>query len=76
MTTWDTKSIIISSVDSLVKKEVNFMRIKKGFTLAESVQMAKEYISQALSAMLDLGKGCGPMQHNFNLQGEYAKEAE
>ena len=27
-------------------------------------------------AMLDLGKGRGPMQHNFNLTGEYAKEAE
>ena len=50
--------------------------LAKGFPLAESVQMAKEYISEALSAMLDLGKGSGPMQHNFNLQGEYAKEAE
>ncbi len=48
----------------------------KGFTLAESVQKAKEYISDALSAMLDLGKGSGPMQHNFDLQSEYAKEAE
>ncbi len=50
--------------------------LAKGFTLAESVQRAKEYISGALSAMLDLGKGSGPMQHNFNLQGEYSKEAE
>ena len=50
--------------------------LAKGLTLAESVQMAKEYISEALSVMLDLGKGSGPMQHNFNLQGEYAKEAE
>ncbi len=50
--------------------------LAKGFTLVESVQMAKEYISDALSAMLDLGKGSGPMKHNFDLQGEYAKEAE
>ncbi len=50
--------------------------LAKGFTLAESVQRAKKYISDALSAMLDLGKGSGPMQHNFNLQGEYAKEAK
>ena len=50
--------------------------LAKGYTLAESVQRAKKYISEALSAMLDLGKGSGPMQHNFNLQGEYAKEAE
>ena len=50
--------------------------LAKGFPLAESVQMAKEYISEALSAMLDLGKGSGPMNHAFDLQGEYAKEAE
>ena len=49
--------------------------LAKDFTLAESVQRAKEYISGALSAMLDLGKGSGPLQHNFDLQGEYAKEA-
>ena len=49
--------------------------LAKGYTLVESVQRAKKYISDALSAMLDLGKGYGPMQHNFNLQGEYSKEA-
>jgi len=50
--------------------------LAKGFTLAESVQRAKEYISGALSAQLDLGQGSGPMQHTFDLHGEYAKEAE
>ncbi len=50
--------------------------LAKGFTLAESVKRAKNYISEALAAMLDLGKGAGPMQHNFALNGEYAKEAE
>ena len=49
--------------------------LAKGFTLAESVQRAKDYISGALAAMLDLGKGSGPMNHAFDLQGEYAKEA-
>ena len=49
--------------------------LAKGFTLEESIKRAKEYISSALSAMLDLGNGSGPMQHNFDLQGEYAKEA-
>lgn len=43
----------------------------KGFTLAESVQRAKDYISGALSAMLDLGKGSGPMNHAFDLQGRW-----
>ena len=50
--------------------------LAKGFTLVESVQRAKEYISGALSAMLDLGKGCGPMNHAFNLQGKFVTEAK
>lgn len=50
--------------------------LAKGFTLAESVQRAKDYISGALATQLDLGKGSGPMQHNFDLHSEYAKEAE
>ena len=50
--------------------------LAKGFTLSESVQRAKAYISGALAAMLDLGKGSGPMQHHFDLCGEFAKEAE
>lgn len=41
--------------------------LAKGFDLAESVQKAKDYISEALAAGLDLGKGAGPMQHNFAL---------
>ena len=49
--------------------------LAKGFTLAESIQRAKDYISGALAAMLDLGKGSGPMDHAFDLQGEYAKTA-
>ena len=49
--------------------------LAKGFCLAESVERAKEYISGALEAGLDLGKGSGPMQHNFNLTGRFAVEA-
>ena len=41
--------------------------LAKGFTLAESVQRAKDYISGALTAMLDLGKGSGPLNHAFML---------
>jgi len=48
--------------------------LAKGFTLEQAIKKAKEYIQGALSAMLDLGKGSGPMQHNFDLQGEYAEE--
>ena len=48
--------------------------LAKGYPLSESIQRAKDYISGALAAMLDLGKGSGPMNHAFDLQGEYAKE--
>lgn len=41
--------------------------LAKGYSLQEAVMRAKNYISGALSAMLDLGKGSGPMMHNFNL---------
>lgn len=50
--------------------------LAKGFTLAESVQRAKDYLSGALAAMLDLGKCSGPMNHAFDLKGEYAKEVQ
>lgn len=48
--------------------------LAKGFTMTESVGRAKAYISDALAAMLDLGKGSGPMNHGFDIKGEYAKE--
>ena len=48
--------------------------LAKGFPLAESVQRAKEYISGALAAMLDLGEGSGPMNHAFDLQSKFARE--
>ena len=39
--------------------------LAKGKTLEESVKAAKDYISGALAAMLDLGKGSGPLAHNY-----------
>ena len=42
-----------------------------GMELDEAVRRAKEYISGALAAMLDLGKGSGPMNHLFDLKSEY-----
>ena len=47
--------------------------LAKGFDLYTSVKRAKEYISGALSYMLDLGHGSGPMNHAFDLQGEFSK---
>ena len=45
--------------------------LAKGNSMEEAVKRAKDYISGALSAMLDLGQGSGPMNHAFNLQGEF-----
>ncbi len=39
----------------------------RGYDLKTSVQLAKEYISGAIAAMLDLGKGSGPLNHGFAL---------
>ena len=50
--------------------------LAKGFDLGTSVERAKAYISGALQAMLDLGKGSGPMNHAFDLCGTYAEEAQ
>lgn len=48
--------------------------LAKGVGLVQAVQMAKEYISDALAAMLDLGTGSGPMQHNFALNNLFTEE--
>ena len=47
--------------------------LAKGYSLEKSVERAKEYISGALAAMLDLGKGSGPMNHAFDLKGKFAE---
>jgi len=47
--------------------------LAKGCGLQSSVRRAKDYISGALAAMLDLGKGSGPVNHAFDLNGEFAK---
>ncbi len=47
--------------------------LAKGCDLDTSVQRAKDYISGALSYMLDLGEGSGPMNHAFDLTGEFSK---
>ena len=47
--------------------------LAKGYDLDRSVQRAKAYISGALAAMLDLGHGSGPMDHMFDLRGEFVR---
>ena len=49
--------------------------LAKGYDLDTAVERAKAYISGALGAMLDLGKGSGPMDHGFDFRGKgFAEE--
>lgn len=50
--------------------------LAKGYGLDEAVERAKAYISGALGAMLDLGRGPGPMDHAFDIKPEYREEAK
>ena len=45
--------------------------LAKGRDLETAVARAKAYLTGALSAMLDLGKGSGPLNHAFAIGGEY-----
>lgn len=47
--------------------------LAKGYDLDTSVERAKTYLSGALASMLDLGQGKGPLDHFFNLEGEFVK---
>ncbi len=42
--------------------------LAKGLTLENAVDKAKDYISGALSDMMDLGKGSGPLNHGYAIK--------
>ena len=48
--------------------------LAKGYDLDAAVERAKDYISGALGAMLDLGHGSGPMDHTFDLKSRFIGE--
>ena len=50
--------------------------LAKGYGLEEAVERAKEYISRALGAMLDLGAGSGPMDHGFDIGGKFTSQSD
>lgn len=50
--------------------------LAKGYGLEEAVERAKEYISGALAAMLDLGAGSGPMDHGFDIGGKFTSQSD
>jgi hydroxymethylpyrimidine/phosphomethylpyrimidine kinase len=43
--------------------------LAKGMTLEKSISEAKQYLTNALSAMLNIGKGNGPLNHCWNIKG-------
>lgn len=46
--------------------------LAKGYEMDAAVERAKDYISGALAAMLDLGHGAGPMDHGFDIRGSFS----
>lgn len=48
--------------------------LAKGLTLSDSVKLAKSYVSGALSCMMGLGKGNGPINHAFDIRSRYTGE--
>lgn len=44
--------------------------LAKGYTMEESVRKAKEYVAGAIAAGLDLGRGRGPLMHNYRMKTE------
>jgi len=47
--------------------------LAKGYEVSLAIKLAKEYISGALGAMLDLGKGSGPLDHAFDIDSRFTK---
>ena len=49
--------------------------LAKGYPLDQAIGKAKEYVSLALEAMLDLGKGPGTVMPHFALDASWKQEA-
>lgn len=45
--------------------------LAKGYCAEEAVGRAKAYISGAIGAMLDLGKGSGPLDHMYDMKSRF-----
>lgn len=45
-----------------------------GKSVQNSIALAKNYVTEALKAGLDLGKGAGPLQHNINFSRNLKKD--
>lgn len=47
--------------------------LAKDYDIYTSVKRAKDYISGALSDMLDLGRGKGPLNHSYDINSKFLK---
>lgn len=47
--------------------------LAKGYSLHDAIYRSKEYISGALAAQLDLGRGSGPLDHAFDYSGRFSE---
>lgn len=48
--------------------------LAKGYDIAEAVERGKAYLSGALEAMLDLGRGSGPLNHMYGITNNFTSE--
>lgn len=45
--------------------------LAKGYTLEESAKRAKRFVTRALESGIQVGKGRGPIDHMFDIKGQY-----
>lgn len=45
--------------------------LAKGYSLEDSVERAKDYLTGALADMMNLGKGSGPLNHSFDVRSRF-----
>lgn len=50
--------------------------LAKGFDLITSIERSKDYLTGALKAGLNLGKGSGPLDHGFDIQSKFSHRSE
>ena len=72
--TWFRVSVLIIRIH--MAQDVRFQKCdrfksRKEYDVSDSVRMAKQYISGALAAMLDLGSGSGQLNHSFDIRSRY-----
>ena len=46
--------------------------LAKGYEMEDAVRKAKAYVRGCIEAMLDLGKGSGPLDHGFDIDNAFA----